>query len=202
MAGKTLDAGRWKDAKFAGEKVVTFQEMIDLVKGKAGLIPETKAPEVYGKLGLDMEKALVAILAKNGLDKPGADPKTPIVIQSFSAESLKVLRKDHGCKLPLVCVVGVDYQWGLEVGDYKRTFGQGSAETGTHWGKLRFDKIAEGFGCHGEYITNAADIGAAIARAYASGKVGVVHVDIDPKANSEEMPKYAEFRTWYAEGTQ
>jgi hypothetical protein len=25
---------------------------------------------------------------------------------------------------------------------------------------------------------------------------------IDPKANSEEMPKYAEFRTWYAEGTQ
>ena len=27
-------------------------------------------------------------------------------------------------------------------------------------------------------------------------------VDIDPKANSEEMPKYDKFRTWYAEGTQ
>jgi acetolactate synthase I/II/III large subunit len=25
---------------------------------------------------------------------------------------------------------------------------------------------------------------------------------IDPKANSEEMPSYEEFRTWYAEGTQ
>ncbi len=101
-----LDAGSWKDARFAGARVPTFQEMIDLVKGKAGLIPETKSPEVYGKLGLDMEKALVAILKKNGLDQPGADPKTPIVIQSFSAASLKLLRKDHACKLPLVYLIG------------------------------------------------------------------------------------------------
>jgi acetolactate synthase I/II/III large subunit len=105
--------------------------------------------------------------------------------------------------LPLVCVVGVDNQWGLEVGVYKRTFGQGSLETGVHWGKdVRFDKIAEGFGCYGEYVTDAAEIGPAIARAYASGKVGVIHVPIDPKVNSEEMPSYDEFRTWYAEGTQ
>lgn len=106
-------------------------------------------------------------------------------------------------KLPLVCVVGVDHQWGLEVGVYKRTFGHGSLETGVHWSKdVRFDKIAEGFGCHGEYVERGEDIGPAIERAYASGKVGVVHVPIDPKVNSEEMPSYDEFRTWYAEGTQ
>lgn len=99
---KKLDAGAWKDAKFAGQRVPTFQEMIDLVKGKAGLIPETKAPEVYGKLGLNMEKLLIDVLKKNKLDTPGADPKTPVIIQSFSADSLKVLRKDHGCQLPLV----------------------------------------------------------------------------------------------------
>lgn len=97
-----LDAGAWKGAKFAGQRVPTFQQMIDAVKGKAGIIPETKAPEVYGKLGLDMEKALVEVLKKNKLDAPGADLKTPVIIQSFSAASLKVLRKDHGCKLPLV----------------------------------------------------------------------------------------------------
>jgi thiamine pyrophosphate-dependent acetolactate synthase large subunit-like protein len=106
-------------------------------------------------------------------------------------------------QLPLVCVVGVDNQWGLEVGVYKRTFGQGSLETGVHWSKdVRFDKIAEGFGCHGEYVEKEDEIGPAIGRAYASGKTAVVHVCIDPKANSEEMPKYDEFRTWYAEGTQ
>jgi glycerophosphoryl diester phosphodiesterase len=103
---RKLDAGSWKDKKFAGAKVPTFQEMIDAVKGKAGIIPETKAPEVYGALGLNMEKAVMDILRANKLDAPGADPKTPVVIQSFSAESLKALRKDHGCKLPLVFLFG------------------------------------------------------------------------------------------------
>jgi glycerophosphoryl diester phosphodiesterase len=99
---RKLDAGSWKGATFAGARVLTFQEMIDAVRGKAGIIPETKAPEVYGKLGLNMEKELVAVLQKNKLDAPGADPKTPVVIQSASAESLKTLRKTHSCKLPLV----------------------------------------------------------------------------------------------------
>lgn len=100
-----LDAGSWKDSRFANERIPTFQQMIDLVKGKAGIIPETKAPELYGKLGLSMEKALWAALSANGLDTPGADPKTPVIIQSFSPESLIVLRKELGCKLPLVCLL-------------------------------------------------------------------------------------------------
>lgn len=99
---KSLDAGSWKDAKFAGAKVPTFQEMIDTVKGKAGIIPETKAPEAYDKLGFDMGELIMAVLKKNGLDTPNADPKTPVIVQSFSAESLKSLRTKHGCKLPLV----------------------------------------------------------------------------------------------------
>jgi thiamine pyrophosphate-dependent acetolactate synthase large subunit-like protein len=106
-------------------------------------------------------------------------------------------------KLPLVCVVGVDYAWGLEVGVYKRTFGAGSAETGVHWSKnVRFDKIAEGFDCYGEYVEREEEIGPAIRRAFASGRPGVIHVPIDAEANSTEMPNYQEFRTWYAEGMQ
>lgn len=102
---KTLDAGSWKDPKFAGERVPTFQEMIDRVKGKAGIIPETKGPEGYEKLGLGMEKRVMEVLRANGLDRPGADPKTPVVIQSFSADSLKRLRSEHGCTLPLVYLI-------------------------------------------------------------------------------------------------
>jgi glycerophosphoryl diester phosphodiesterase len=103
-----LDAGVWKGKQFAGQRVPTFQQMIDAVRGKAGIIPETKAPEVYGKLGLNMEKAVMAVLTANKLVTPGADPKTPVVIQSFSAESLKVLRTDHRCKLPLVFLFNTD----------------------------------------------------------------------------------------------
>ncbi|MCA1600850.1 MAG: hypothetical protein LC776_04090 [Acidobacteria bacterium] len=52
---KQLDAGSWFDVKFKGARVPTFQEAIDLVRGKAGIYPETKAPEVYNERGFDME---------------------------------------------------------------------------------------------------------------------------------------------------
>jgi glycerophosphoryl diester phosphodiesterase len=98
---QSLDAGSWKGEKFAGERVPTFRQMIDAVKGKAGIIPETKSAGASGKPGDDMEAAVMATLKETGLDKPGADPKTPVIIQSFSAESLKKLR-NSGCTLPLV----------------------------------------------------------------------------------------------------
>src|SRR5688500_11517412 len=101
---KRLDAGSWFDAKFKGERIPTFQEAIDLVRGKAGLYPETKGPEVYGSRGFDMESLVLAQLKKIGLDAPGADPKTPVVIQSFSAESLRKMRK-MGSKLTLTFLV-------------------------------------------------------------------------------------------------
>ncbi|MGD9721226.1 MAG: glycerophosphodiester phosphodiesterase family protein [Pirellulales bacterium] len=97
-----LDAGSWKGPQFAGTKVPTFQEMIDTVEGQAGIIPETKAPEAYGRRGMSMERVLMDVLKTNGLDSPGDDPETPVVIQSFSAASLKALRNEHGCTLPLV----------------------------------------------------------------------------------------------------
>jgi glycerophosphoryl diester phosphodiesterase len=101
---KTLDAGSWFDAKFKGERIPTFQEAIDLVRGKAGLYPETKGPEVYGSRGFDMETLLLNALRKNKLDTREANPKTPVIVQSFSAESLQKLRK-AGSTLPLTFLV-------------------------------------------------------------------------------------------------
>jgi glycerophosphoryl diester phosphodiesterase len=111
---KRLDAGAWFNEKFRGAKVPTWQEAIDAVRGKAGLFPETKGPEVYSKRGLEMEKLVIETLRKNGLDQPNADPKTPVIIQSFSAESLRKMRFDLKTKLPLVLLliqVGPQNQW-------------------------------------------------------------------------------------------
>ena len=101
---KALDAGSWFDAKFKGERIPTFQEAIDTLRGKAGLYPETKGPEVYGSRGFDMEKLLLAQLASNKLDRRASDAKTPVIIQSFSAESLQKLRK-AGSTVPLTFLV-------------------------------------------------------------------------------------------------
>jgi acetolactate synthase I/II/III large subunit len=152
----------------------------------------------FGHLGTGLPYAVGASVAE-GRQRP------VMLLTSDSAFLFHIAELETAARegLPLVCVVGVDHQWGLEVGVYKRTFEQPSPQPGVHWSKdVRFDKIAEGFGCHGEFVEKEDEIGPAIERAYASGKTAVVHVCIDPTANSEEMPKYDRFRTWYAEGTQ
>ena len=152
----------------------------------------------FGHLGTGLPYAIGASVADGG-----TRPVMLLTSDSSFLFHIAELETAARRKLPLVCVVGVDHQWGLEVGVYKRTFTQPSPQPGVHWSTdVRFDKIAEGFGCHGEYVDTESEIGPAIRRAYGSGKPAVVHVCIDPKANSEEMPNYDEFRTWYAEGTQ
>jgi len=88
---KRLDSGSWFDKKFAGTRVLTFQEAIDLVKGKAGLYPELKDPEFYRQRGVNPEKLFADIVKKNRLE---ADPKTPLVLQSFDEATLKAAATD------------------------------------------------------------------------------------------------------------
>ena len=83
---KRLDAGSYFGAKFAGTRILTFQESIDLVRGKAGLYPELKDPEFYRTRGVDPVKLFGAIVKKNRLQ---ADPKTPLVLQSFDDATIK-----------------------------------------------------------------------------------------------------------------
>ena len=115
---KQLDAGSWFNEKFNGARVPTWQEAIDLVRGKAGLYPETKGPEVYGKRGFDMEKLTLEMLKKNKLAEPGADAQTPVSIQSFSAVSLQNMRFELMTILPLVFLIHADPQtkWLTEAG--------------------------------------------------------------------------------------
>jgi glycerophosphoryl diester phosphodiesterase len=100
---KQLDAGSWFHADFRNERIPTFQEAIDLVGGRAGLYPETKSPDVYASRGFDMEALTLGVLTKNGLDRATDSPR-PVVIQSFSAASLRKLRKAE-TSLPLMFLV-------------------------------------------------------------------------------------------------
>lgn len=85
---KRLDAGSWFGTKFAGARIPTFQEAIDLVRGKAGLYPELKDPGFYRTRGVSPETLLAEAIRKNNIE---ADPKTPIVIQSFDQATLEAL---------------------------------------------------------------------------------------------------------------
>ncbi len=104
--------------------------------------------------------------------------------------------------LPIICVVGVDHAWGIEVASYRAILGPDTGEPEGHWSQgVRLDRTAESFGAHGEYVEKVEEIAPAMERALASGKPAVIHVEIDPVANNEMsmMPDVAEFRTWYGE---
>ena len=86
---KRLDAGKWFKTEFAGEKVPTFQDMIDLVRGKAGLYPELKSPKLYESRHVDQVKLFVDIIRRNGLERVESLEATPIVIQSFDESAIR-----------------------------------------------------------------------------------------------------------------
>lgn len=57
----------------------------------------------------------------------------------------------------------------------------------------RYDKVAEAFGCHGEYVEKPDEIRPAVERAFASGKPAVVNVVVDPyaKAKTQAFGSYS-----------
>ena len=102
---KTLDAGSWFDKKFAGEKVPTFDEAVTLIKGKAGLFPELKTPEIYEGRKVDFEELVAAALDQHGLRGPKADPKTPVILQTFGQASARELARIK-IGVPVVLLLG------------------------------------------------------------------------------------------------
>jgi glycerophosphoryl diester phosphodiesterase len=88
---KRLDAGSWFDPKFADERIPTFDEAVALVKGKAGMFPELKTPEVYAGRDVRFEQLVAEALDRHALRGPRADPRTPVILQTFSAPSAKTL---------------------------------------------------------------------------------------------------------------
>lgn len=76
-------------------KIVTFQEIVDLVKEKSAstgraiaVYPETKNPTYHRDLGLPLEDKLVDLINKAGWNNKSA----PIYVQSFEPGSLKYMK--------------------------------------------------------------------------------------------------------------
>lgn len=88
---KRLDAGGWFDERFAGERIPTFQEAIDAVRGQAGLFPELKNPGRLRARGFDIELAVARALEKNGLVGTTWGGRPSVHLQVFEEDSLRRL---------------------------------------------------------------------------------------------------------------
>jgi glycerophosphoryl diester phosphodiesterase len=107
---KRLDAGAWFDARFAGERVPTFDEAVALVKGKAGLFPELKTPDIYKGRDVHFEALVAAALDKHRLRGPQADPTSPVILQTFGEESARTLAAMK-IGVPVVLLIGRGDGW-------------------------------------------------------------------------------------------
>jgi glycerophosphoryl diester phosphodiesterase len=104
---KTLDAGSWFDARFKNEKIPTFDEAIALIRGKAGIFPELKTPEIYAGRNVNFEQLVAAALDKNNLRGAKADAKTPVILQTFGQDSARALA-NMKIGVPVVLLLGDD----------------------------------------------------------------------------------------------
>lgn len=78
---KQLDAGSWFSDEFAGEKIPTFEEVLDAFRGKIGILVELKSPELYPGI----EEKVANALKERNMDKPR---NNKIIIQSFNHDSV------------------------------------------------------------------------------------------------------------------
>ena len=93
---KRLDAGKWYKPEFAGAKLLTFEEAIDMVRARPGfgMYPELKSPQLYKSRGIDQVKLFVDVVRKTGLNSPESLKKTPVIIQSFDEEAIRRVAVD------------------------------------------------------------------------------------------------------------
>jgi glycerophosphoryl diester phosphodiesterase len=103
---KRLDAGSWFNPKFKGEQIPTFDEAIALIRGKAGIFPELKVPEIYAGRNVNFEKLVADALDKHGLRGPAADRTTPVILQTFSPQSARHLAQ---MKIGVPVVLLIEY---------------------------------------------------------------------------------------------
>ena len=105
----TTDATRDKsnDGKF---KVITFQELIDLVKLRSAQLgrtiavyPETKNPSYHRALGLPLEDKLITAITAAGWNSK----TSPVYVQSFEPSSLKQM-KAKGLQVKLIQLIDAD----------------------------------------------------------------------------------------------
>jgi glycerophosphoryl diester phosphodiesterase len=107
---RRLDAGSWFDPKFKDERVATFDEAVALIRGRAGMFPELKTPEIYEGRDVRFEELVATALDKHKLRGPSADPKTPVILQTFGEASARKL-SEMKIGVPVVLLIGNPAGW-------------------------------------------------------------------------------------------
>ena len=119
VAGQRLHAGRDQDPR---RRLVVRREVRrasgcrpstkrwPLIRGRAGLYPELKTPEIYEGRDVDFVALVEAALDRLQLRGPSADARTPVILQTFGESTARALAaREIG--VPVVLLVDEQPGW-------------------------------------------------------------------------------------------
>ncbi|MGO8879039.1 MAG: thiamine pyrophosphate-binding protein [Desulfomonilaceae bacterium] len=135
------------------------------------------AGSLPGCLGTGIPFALAAKLAHP--DKP------VIVLNGDGSFGFNSMEFDTAVRhnIPIICVVNNDCAWGMIKHSQEMSLGPDRC-TCSELGLRRYEKMVEGLGGHGEYVTQDQEIVPALQRAVASGKPSCINVVTDHTVTS------------------
>jgi len=130
----------------------------------------------FGPLGVGMGYSIAAKLAH--------PDKKVIMITGDGAFGYGVAEFDtlRRYNLNICTIILNDGMWGMiKRSEAKKAKGKSKFVGVDLMNDVRYEKVVEAFGGHGEFVTDPAEVGAAIDRALASGKMSCVNVITDPQ---------------------
>jgi acetolactate synthase-1/2/3 large subunit len=136
----------------------------------------------FGMLGAGVGQALGAKVAR-----PDA-PVFCIIGDGAMAFHVQELETAVRAKVPVTFLVLCDKQWGMVkltqqfgLGDMRRVMGvEDEGTINADFEEIRFDEVARAMGAHGERVSDARDLPAALERCQKANTAAVIHVDVDP----------------------
>lgn len=131
----------------------------------------------FGHLGTGIPMAIGAKLAN--------PDKDVYVINGDGAAGFNIMELETAVreKVKLTVLIHAERSWCMEEVTQIMEFGDPSKVVGCAQHPVRWDKIAEGIGCHGEYVEKIEELPDAIKRAKDSELPAVVHVATDKASN-------------------
>ena len=150
---------------------------------KAGVLGAASGQ--FGCLGTGLPFALAA--------KAARPDKTVVVINGDGSFGLNAMEFDTAVRhnLPFVCVINNDCAWGMIKHGQELCYGSDRV-CGSELGAVRYEKVAEALGGHGELVEKDADLIPAVRRALESGKPACVNVMTDPCVVSPATLQFVE----------
>jgi acetolactate synthase-1/2/3 large subunit len=135
-----------------------------------------------GYLGTGLPFAIGAKLA--------APARTVYLVSGDGAFGFNVMELETALRAAanVVCIVAVDAGWGMERSAHRFAGVAPERAQGTDISPaVRYDRIAEAMGCHGEYVETMEQLRPALERAQGAGRPAVVHVCVDPDINANPI---------------